>query len=94
MFIDIQKMAGGTPLPRGKVHIGAVATNPVDSPISVYSDYNYSTPISTPLFLDANGLPVDADGAQVNLYFNADFTIQLTDEYAANFYLTPPTVSV
>lgn len=94
MFIDIQKIAGGQPLPRGKVHIGLVNTNPVDSPISVFSDYDYSTPISTPLFLDANGLPVDANGAQVNLYFNADFTIQLTDEYAANFYLNPPVISV
>jgi len=94
MFIDIQKISGGLPLPGGKVYIGLAADNPVDDPVSVYSDYNFSTPISTPLFLDDNGLPKDSTGAQVNLYYNANFSIQLQDKYGANFYQTTPIITV
>ena len=94
MFIDIQKIANGRPLDGGQVFIGAVGDDPVDSPISVYSDYDYQTAIATPLTLGDDGLPVDGNGAQINLYFNADFTIQLQDKYGANFYLNPPVITV
>lgn len=94
MFIDIQKISGGRVLAGGKVYIGLAADNPVDTPVSVYSDYDFTTPITTPLFLDDNGIPKDSTGAQVNLYFNADFSIQLQDKYGANFYQTAPIITV
>lgn len=86
MFIDIQKIAGGQPLPDGQVFIGLIGTDPVDSPVSVYSDYECTVSISTPLTLDDNGLPIDSSGNQVNLYANFDFSIQLKDKYGADFY--------
>lgn len=94
MFIDIQKISGGKVLAGGKVYIGPVDDNPIDNPIPVFSDYDFTTPISTPLFLDDNGIPKDSTGAQVNLYYNANFSIQLQDKYGANFYLTAPIITV
>jgi len=94
MFIDIQKISGGLPLPGGMVYIGLSTDNPVDTPASVYTDEACTTPITTPVLLNFNGLPVDSTGAQINLYVNFDFSIQLQDKYGANFYLVAPVISV
>jgi len=93
-IIDIQKISNNRTLERGQVFIGATGTDPVTTPLSVFSDSTFTTAISTPVDLDFDGMPVDADGNRINLYSNFNYTIQLKDRFGANFYLDIPEINV
>lgn len=83
-IVDIQQINNGQ-LPKfGKVYVGSAGTNPITSPVTVYSDLDYTQAIITPIILDGNGRPIDpATGEQINLYVNFNYTINWTDERGA-----------
>ena len=86
-YIYPQWISNNQTLSGGKIFIGAAGTNPVDSPISVYTDPAFTESISTPVDLDFDGMPIDVEGNRLSLYFNADYTMQIKDKYGANFFL-------
>ncbi len=80
-ILDIQQINNGL-LPKfGQVFIGAVNTDPVTNPITVFSDNEQTQALITPLSLDFNGRPLDpATGEVVTLYINTSYSIQWLDK--------------
>lgn len=92
-IIDIQQINYGQLPSFGQVWVGNAGTDPLDTQVSVYTDYAMTSLVSTPLDLDFNGRPLDPDtGEVVTLYTNFSYSIQWTDKNGAP--LLPDEVNV
>ena len=58
-ILDIPQINNGQLPKSGQVFVGAVDTDPLTSPVTVYSDKDYTQAVITPLTLDFNGRPID-----------------------------------
>lgn len=94
-ILDIQQINNGQLPKSGQVFVGAVDTDPLTSPVTVYSDKDYTQAVITPLTLDFNGRPIDpATGEPINLYVNFSYTIQWLDDQGAPLLTSPVSVNL
>jgi len=85
---DIQQWASGNLPVNGRLYIGNYDENPVANPIIVYTDPDYTDQIATPVSLNSDGRPVNDSGTEINLYIDGSYSLQIQDQYGADYFAT------
>ena len=72
---------------QGKAYIGVYGQNPIDNPLTVYTDINKTNSISGfSIDLDYNGLPL-LNGQRVEIYTDESFSLQVADSQNAYLFV-------
>ena len=75
-FVD----SGGRPVVNGFLYFGTVDTDPVASPISIYSDRKLTTPLANPQRTDANGRSIN------KVWLDGKYSFRLSDVNNVQLY--------
>ncbi len=86
---DLQQVRFNKVVANGMVYVGLAGSDPIDNPVSVYTDYAGTNLVQTPIKLDYNSQAVIDGVVYSALYVDFAYSVQIVD--ADNVKLFTPT---